>query len=42
MKGADTCTNCLILTNDFRFQKGVTTAGSADDSSVEDDVYIEK
>ena len=40
-KGADTCTDCLILTNDFRFQKGTTAAGSADNSAGEVDVDIE-
>ena len=36
-----TCTYCLILTNEFRFQKGTTAAGSADDSAGEDDLDIE-
>ena len=40
-KGADTCTDCLVLTNEFRFQKGTTTAGSTYDSAGEDDVDIE-
>ena len=40
-RDADTCTDCLILTNEFRFRKGTTTAGSADDSSGEDDVDTE-
>ena len=31
----------MILTNEFRFQKCTTTAGSADDSAGEDDVDIE-
>ena len=40
-KDADTCTDCMILTNELRIQKGATTAGSADDSSGEYDVDIE-